>query len=185
MNPSNLLPEQLESERLLIRVAKPGDGAAFNAAIVRSLPELSPWLGWVTPAPTPEQSEWNCRKAYARFLVNEDLMAFFFLKDGGALIGGSGLHKADWSLRSFEMGYWCSSGFGGQGLMTEGVRALAEHALDVLRAKRVFLSTDELNTRSWRLAERAGFRLEGVLVNERLNLSGQPRNTRIYARTPA
>lgn len=181
--PHNTLPEQLASERLWIRVAKPGDGPAFNEAITSSLAELAPWLGWVTPAPTLETSEFSCRRAYARYLLNEDLMAFFFLKDTGQLVGGSGLHGADWTLRKFEVGYWCRTGFSGQGLMTEGVRALSDHALSVLGANRVFLSCDDLNTRSWKLAERAGFRLEGILMNERLNLQGHLRNTRIYART--
>lgn len=86
------LPESLQSKRLLIRVARPGDGPVFNEAILESIDALSPWLAWVTPPPTLEQSEFNCRRAYGRFLVNEDLMAFFFLKDGDILVGGSGLH---------------------------------------------------------------------------------------------
>jgi RimJ/RimL family protein N-acetyltransferase len=184
MNPADTLPEQLETTRLIVRVARPGDGAAFNEAVVESLPALAPWLGWVTPPPTPAQSEINCRKAHGRFLLNEDLMAFFFLKDGGALVGGSGLHKANWVLRQFEVGYWARTRFAGQGLMTEGVRALAEHALNVLQASRVFLTTDDANVSSWRLAERAGFQLEGRLRNERLNLAGKLRTTRVYARVP-
>lgn len=181
----SILPEQLDTERLHIRVARPGDGEAFHAAIHASLPELSPWLGWVTPPPSLEDSERNCRRAYARYLLNEDLMVFFFLQSDGTLIGGSGLHGADWTLRRFEVGYWCRTGFTGAGLMTEGVRALADHALQVLGAHRVFLTVDEQNLRSWKLAERAGFVHEGTLVNERFNLQGRLRNTRIYARTPA
>lgn len=184
MNPRDQLPESLETPRLLIRVARPGDGAVFNAAVHASLAELAPWLGWVTPPPTPDESEMNCRRGYARFLLNEDLMAFFFLKDGGALVGGSGLHRADWVARRFEVGYWANSSYTGRGLMTEGVRALADHALERLRANRVFLTVDDKNTRSWRLAERAGFRFEGTMLNERLDLQGRPRDTRIYARTP-
>lgn len=142
-------------------------------------------MGWVAPAPTVEQSEANCRRAYARYLLNEDLMAFFFLKEGGTLIGGSGLHKANWDLRQFEVGYWSRTGYGGQGLMTEGVKALAEHALNELAANRVFLTVDARNVRSCLLAERAGFLLEGTLVKERLNVQGQWRDTRVYARTAA
>jgi RimJ/RimL family protein N-acetyltransferase len=185
MSPNNSLPEYLESDRLIIRVARPGDGEAFNQAVLESLAELSPWLGWVTPPPTIEESEINCRKAFARFLMNEDLMTFFFLKDGGDLIGGSGLHKANWTLRQFEVGYWCRSRFGGKGLMTEGVKCLTKHALQVLKASRVFLTTDDQNKSSWRLAERAGFEFEGTLRNERLNLSGAFRNTRVYSRIAA
>ncbi len=179
------LPEQIESERLVIRVARPGDGPVFNAAIHASLDRLAPWLGWVTPAPTPEESEQSCREAYARFERNEDLMAFFFLKDCGSLIGGSGLHDADWELRKFEVGYWGHSAFAGQGLVTEGVKALADHALHTLAATRVFLTTDDKNTASWKLAERAGFQLEGTLRNERRDLTGGMRDTRVYARVRA
>ena len=176
------LPEQLESERLIIRVARPGDGSVFHESITESLAERSPWLGWVTPPPEPEDSEASCRRAHERFLRNDDLMAFFFLKDCGALVGGSGLHDADWDLRHFEVGYWGRSSFSGRGLITEGVRALAEHALDALGATRVFLTTDTLNVASWRLAERAGFELEGILRNDRRNLSGGLRDTRVYSR---
>ena len=178
----SVLPEQIESERLIIRVARPGDGAVFHEAITESLAQLAPWLGWVTPAPTPEDSEDSCCRAHERFLRNEDLMAFFFLKDGGTLVGGSGLHDADWDLRHFEVGYWGRSSFSGKGLITEGVRALADHALESLAASRVFLTTDTLNVASWKLAERAGFELEGVLRNERRNLSGGLRDTRVYSR---
>ena len=182
---SDVLPEQIETQRLLIRVAKPGDGAAFNAAISESIADLSLWLAWVTPPPTLEESEFSCRRAYGRFLMNEDLMVLFFLKGTGMVVGGSGLHGADWKTRKFEVGYWGRSGYAGKGLITEGVRALAEYALEELAASRVFLTCDERNVRSWRLAERAGFVLEGTMVNERFNLQGQLRNTRIYARAAA
>ncbi|MCW1925137.1 GNAT family N-acetyltransferase [Luteolibacter arcticus] len=178
----SVLPEQIESERLIIRVARPGDGAVFNEAIKESLEQLLPWLGWVTPPRTPAESEASCCRAHERFLRNEDLMAFFFLKDGGTLVGGSGLHDADWELRQFEIGYWGRSSFLGKGLITEGVRALADHALEVLGATRVFLTTDTLNVASWRLAERAGFELEGILRKDRRNLSGGLRDTRVYSR---
>ena len=175
------LPESLRTERLLIRVARPGDGAAFSAAIVDSQAELAPWLGWVSPPPTPQEAEAKCCAAHERFLRNEDLMALFFTRDAGELVGGSGLHKADWTLRQFEVGYWARSRFAGAGLITEGVRALARHAMETLAANRVFLTTDERNLRSRRLAERSGFEYEGTLRKDRLALDGQLRNTRVYA----
>ena len=170
----NQLPEVLHTERLVIRVARPGDGAMFHAAVLASLPELVPWLGWVTPAPTLAESEASCLAAHERFLRNEDLMAFFITRDTGELVGGSGLHKADWALRQFEVGYWGCTRFAGTGLMTEGVRALARHAIEGLGANRVFLTTDERNLRSRRLAERAGFEFEGTLREDRLDPGRSP-----------
>lgn len=182
--PPDRLPERIESQRLLIRLARPGDGPALNAAVLESLPALQPWLPWTDPAPTVAQSEQSCRRALARWLLDEDLMALFILKDGGEIVGGSGLHNVDWKLRRFEVGYWGRTRFGGRGLMTEGVRALADHALQALRARRVFLSCDARNLRSRRLAERAGFAFEGILRNERLDHHGAPRDTCFYACVP-
>lgn len=178
------LPDRIESERLIIRVAQAGDGAVLNAAILESYERLSPWLAWVSPPPTLDQSEQSCQEAYERFLLNEDLTALLFRRSDGALVGGGGLHDADWDLRCFEVGYWGHPRYAGQGLITEGVIALSEYALDVLGATRVFLTTDEMNIASWKLAERAGFEYEGTLRNERRNLSGGLRNTRVYSKVP-
>ena len=178
-------PETIETARVIVRSARPGDGEVFNRAVLSSLAELSPWLGWVRTPPTLKDSEESCRRAHARFLAREDMMALIFSKEDGELIGGSGLHEMNWSLRCFEVGYWGRTGYTGKGLITEGVRALSDFALETLRANRVFLTTDNANVRSWRLAERAGFELEGILRNERLDLDGNPRDTRVYARVPS
>ena len=181
----NTLPEQLLTERLLIRVAKPGDGAEYNAAVVESLPELAPWLHWATVAPTLEISEKACKQAYGCFLLDEDLMALFFERSSGHLIGGGGLHKADWKLRKFEIGYWCRTGFGAKGLVTEAVNAMSDHAMGVMRANRLVLTVDDQNIRSWRLAERTGFLYEGTHRNADFGPDGKLRNLRVYAKTAA
>lgn len=182
MNGSDLLPETLHTERLLIRVAKPGDGSIFNQAVVESAEHLKNWLLWVTPVPTVEQSELSCCQAYVRFLMNEDLMAFLILKSTGVLVGCSGLHYVNWDLRRFEVGYWGRTQYLGRGLISEGVEALTHYALADLQANRVFLTMDERNLASRRLAERVGFEFEGTLRRDRKNTQGGLRNTRVYSR---
>ena len=44
---------------------------------------------------------------------------------------------------------------------------------------------DDTNVRSWKVAERAGFRFEGTLRSDSLNPLGEPRDTRLYALTAA
>lgn len=178
------LPAELDSRRLLIRVAAPGDGLALSRAMADSLDRLQPWLPWATPAPNPLACEHTCRQAHARFLLDEDLMVFFFLKSTGELVGGGGLHNPRWDLLQFEVGYWGHAAHAGQGLIHEGMHTLVQHALHALRASRIFLTTDELNAPSRRLAERLGFRLEGTLRRERRNLQGGWRNTCVYGLLP-
>lgn len=178
------LPQALESERLLIRVAGPGDGKILNRAVAESLGELGPWLPWLHPIPTVEQSEITCRAAYARYLLDEDLMVLLLHRETGELVGCSGLHSIDWSLRQFEIGYWARTRYSGHGYVTEAVRVLADFALSKLAATRVYLRMDARNSRSARVAELAGFQWEGTIRNEQRDVSGEMRDTKIYSRIP-
>jgi RimJ/RimL family protein N-acetyltransferase len=97
-------------------------------------------------------------------------------------LGGTGLHRIDWSLRRFEIGYWRKTGCGGRGVVTEATRAMARLAFDALGARRVELRMDDNNERSWKVAERAGFTLEALLRFDAVTPRGEPRSTRVYAR---
>jgi RimJ/RimL family protein N-acetyltransferase len=112
------------------------------------------------------------------------MLVFARGEDGGEgeLVGGVGLHRIDWTVRKFEIGYWRKTGYGGRGLLTEAVRAMARMAFDVLGARRVEVRMDDRNVASWRLAERAGFTLEALLRFDSIAPTGEPRSTRIYAR---
>jgi len=83
---------------------------------------------------------------------------------------------------SFETGYWVRSSRARRGYVTEAVRAISDAAFATLGAARVEIRCHDRNERSWRVAERAGFTLEGVLRSERRHLDGSLRDTRVYAR---
>ncbi|HEY2560171.1 MAG TPA: GNAT family protein [Caldimonas sp.] len=180
------VPERLETERLVLRVPRPGDGRILNDAIRASHGELAPWLPWAGTLPTVDESEAHCRRQQARFLLREDFVMLLFLRRAeggdGELVGAAGLHRIDWALRKFEIGYWRRTGCEQRGFMTEAVRAMARMAFDVLDARRVEIRMDDRNERSWKLAERAGFTLEALLRFDSMTPAGEPRSTRIYAR---
>jgi RimJ/RimL family protein N-acetyltransferase len=180
------LPAELASERLLMRAPRAGDGAALNDAMVESLESLKPWMPWAQEMPTPEESELTCRQIALRFAQRSDLTLFMFERAadgaGGRLVGGTGLHRMDWNVPRFEIGYWCRPSMQGRGLVTEAVQALARFAFDALRARRVEVRMSSANTRSRAVAERCGFTLEGVLRQDSRGVDGQPRDTVVYAR---
>lgn len=179
------VPVRLVTTRLVLRCPRPGDGEALNEAVCASLDELRPWMPWAQQAPTPEESEALARSAQAKFQLRSDLVYSIWEHDGAGqetrLVGGSGLHRMDWSVPRFEIGYWCRSGCTGRGYVTEAVLALTRMAFAVLKAERVEIRMDERNERSWRVAERAGFTLEGVLRRDTRAPDGHVRNTRVYA----
>jgi RimJ/RimL family protein N-acetyltransferase len=180
------VPERIETERLVLRAPRRGDGALVNDAVCVSLAELSPWMPWAGAMPSVDESEVHCRRQQARFILREDFVLLIFLRQGdgseGELVGCIGLHRIDWALRRFEIGYWRKTGCEGRGLLTEAVRAVARLAFDVLDARRVEIRMDDSNAASWRLAERAGFTLEAILRFDAATPQGEPRSTRVYAR---
>ena len=174
-------PERFETERLLIRSPMPGDGPGLHAAVRESMDELLPWMPWTKEHGTVDDSEAGARRARVRFLERTELRMHLFLRETGTLIGSSGLHRIDWSVTKFEIGYWCRTPFAGRGYTTEAVRGISAFAFDTLDAKRVEIRCDPLNRPSARVAERAGFRLEGELRSEAVGTDGTPRNTLVFS----
>ena len=180
------VPERFVTEHLIVRCAQPGDGALLNAAVVASIHALRPYVPWAGTVPTLADSEAVCRKAQARFRLREDLMMLIFERASGGvegeLLGATGLHRPNWKARRFEIGYWRRTGHEGRGIATEAVLAMARLAFDELRAQRVELRIDSLNRPSWRVAERCGFTLEGVMRRESLASDGTLRDMRVYSK---
>ena len=75
------VPERIETERLVLRAPRRGDGALVNDAIRASLAELSPWLPWAGAMPSVDESEAHCRRQQARFILREDFVLLIFLRE--------------------------------------------------------------------------------------------------------
>ena len=179
------VPERIETERLILRMPNGLDAPALNAAVCESLDDLRAWMPWAQTAPSLAQSQAECRRMQAKYLLRDDLPLFVFERRAngseGGFIGGSGLHRIDWAVRRFELGYWCRSSRQRRGYVTEAALALTRFAFGQLQARHVEVRIDDTNERSWKVAQRAGFALEGVMRSDSLNSLGAVRDTRVYA----
>jgi len=176
-------PDTFETERLVIRCPRPGDGPVVNRAIVQSLDRFRPWFPWADHAPTVDETEANLRRAQAAFLERTDLRLLLFLRgDETALVGSSGLHRIKWAVPKFEIGYWATTGFEGKGYITEAVNGIAAFAFDTLGAARVEIECDARNERSAAVARRCGFTQEAHLRNHARDVDGALRDTLVFAR---
>jgi len=177
-------PDSFETERLTIRCPLPGDGPELNAAVIESWDSLREWMPWAAQKqPTIEESEANIRIAHTRFLAREDLRLSLFLKGTGIMVGGSGLHRMNWEVPSFEIGYWVRTRFAGQGYITEAVAGITDFAIQELVARRIEIRCDALNERSAAIPRRLGYTLEATFRNhDRHHLTGQLRDTLIFAK---
>jgi RimJ/RimL family protein N-acetyltransferase len=178
------IPTAFETERLLIRAHRPGDGAAVNEAVRESFAELKPWMPWAQAEPTVDESEEHARTACAHWIERTGLGLLLFLKGTDTLVGCSGLHGIDWKVPKFEIGYWCRTSFQGKGYITEAVRGITVFTFETLGARRVAIHCDARNERSRRVMVRAGYSLEAVLRNHEVAADGTVRDTVICSLIP-
>lgn len=175
-------PNQFETDRLLLRAPRSGDGKAVNDAILESVETLRPWMPWVHPVPTVTDTEIHSRRMAARFITRDDLSLYLFRKSDGLFVGGSGLHRIDWSVPRFEIGYWVRASLEGQGYITEAVNGITRFAFETLGAQRVEIRCDARNTRSAAVARRAGYKLDGCLRHDDRTTDGAARDTLVFSK---
>lgn len=176
-------PHELYTKRLFIRLPLPGDGKAVFAAIQASKAQLQKWLPFANKEQTLEKTEATIRSAHAAFLKREDLRLHIFHRKTKEFIGCTGLHRINWDIPKFEIGYWIDSRKSGSGLMTEAVEAVTNFAFSELKANRVEIRCDTENSRSRAIPERLGYTLEGIMRSDSLAFEGEGlRDTCLFAK---
>ncbi|MBS4173348.1 GNAT family N-acetyltransferase [Bacillus sp. FJAT-49736] len=162
-------PEKIETERLYIRPCLPGDGKMVHDAISASLAELKPWMPWAQKLQTVEETEKNVRDSYASFIKREDIRLHIFRKSDDVFIGSTGLHRINWDVPKFEIGYWIDTRYAKNGYITEAMKGLTQFAFNILKAERMEIRCDTENINSRNVALRLGYTLEGILRNDSIS----------------
>ena len=118
---------------------------------------LGIWMPWVaTNTSIEDQRAW-----FERVLANPVTLDGCGIWEDGRYAGGVGLGWDTFEIAG-ELGYWVGSDFEGRGLVTRSCRALIDHGFGELGLHRIAIRAGVENIRSRAVAERLGFKLEGV-----------------------
>jgi RimJ/RimL family protein N-acetyltransferase len=177
------IPNQIATDRLLLRGPQQGDGMVIFPAIQQSFAELKLWMPWATNEYAVADAEDWCLRAAARFLTRDEAAYLIFNRDDSSHIGTVSVFTKGWDIPKFEIGYWLASRATGHCFMTEAVNAVTEMTFISLQARRIEIRTDMRNTRSRRVAERVGYQLEGILKNNCRDNAGELNDDCVYAAT--
>jgi len=182
MVPPKTTAKRLETKRLILRTPSLRDAAKLHAEIRLSMDRLLPWIPWAKKPPTLARARRYCARQIRGHRSKKDFGFLIFSKETKDLLGAIGLHRIDWAIPKLEIGYWIGSRFEGRGYVTEAVNALTEYAFAKLGANRMELLCDKKNTKSGKVARRAGYRLEGTHRHSKRNNAGELCDMLVFAR---
>ena len=160
------IPMPIETPRLVLRGVRAGDGEVLYKSKLASRTELQRWMPWAKEIGSEEDTEIVIRENEAKFLTREDLMIVGFSKETGEHIISTGLHRIDWTLRIFEIGFWVSTPYTKKGYASESTNALIRYAFEALSASKVIICHSGGNDASRRVIEKLGFEKEGVFKKD-------------------
>jgi [ribosomal protein S5]-alanine N-acetyltransferase len=173
-----MLPERLETERLVLRPIVRGDALAIFAAYAQD-PEVVRYLTW-----RPHRKLADTEAYISRCLATPPERVRTYALIGRAesgLIGSIDLHRPE--PHRIDFGYVLERPFWGRGLVTEALSAAARCAMAMPEIWRIGAVCDVSNPASARVMEKAGLTHEGILRRWIVhpNISAEPRDCFSYS----
>src|SRR5579862_2745019 len=106
--------DELRGERVLLRPYREGDAEVLFEAISESREHLLPWMPWSTQYHSLEDARHFVRLNTSLWIARERLIVSMWNVASGRFVGGCPC-EVDWSVPSFEIGYWLRSSAEGHG----------------------------------------------------------------------
>ena len=166
---------ELRDGDLVLRQWTEGDIDALVAAINDA--EIAHWIPLI-PHPYTEGDaraflEGEIAPAEHRLAMTVD----------GSIVGGIGMGVNTHDYRG-RLGYWVAASARGHGICTRALRLLSRYGQDELDLQRLELITDPDNLASQRVAEKVGYRREGVLRSHLRHPDGRIRDSVMFSLLP-
>lgn len=160
--PPAVPPETIEAGELTLCRERVEHAEALAATVAENLDELRPWMQWARPeAGTTAYQRRRLLATRRKWRRGPDYSYVLIHGVSGELVGACGLHRRV-GPGGIEIGYWVDRHHWGRGYATAAAAALTDVALALPDVDRVEIHTDEANTRSRRIPERLGYRLDRV-----------------------
>jgi len=178
-------PARLQEGRVGLRPPRLRDATTWSSLRLRNEAWLSPW--------EPSSSEpWAVRHLVAswpsalgslRRLARAGVLLPFMITYDDELVGQLTVNNVvRGALRSAQIGYWVDEGHANRGITTTAVAMATDHCFGPVGLHRVEVDIRPENVRSRRVAEKLGFREEGLYVRY-LDIDGGWRDHVSYALT--
>jgi ribosomal-protein-serine acetyltransferase len=121
---------------------------------------LRQWLPWLDHCTSADDTRKNIVTAIEEAERGVSLAVCIWHDEH--IVGVTGFNAINKTNRIGHIGYWLGEEHSGNGIMTRAVRALTDHGFATLGLNRITIAEAVRNAKSRAVAERLGFRLEGI-----------------------
>ncbi|MFP3913993.1 MAG: GNAT family N-acetyltransferase [Actinomycetota bacterium] len=162
-------PEQIETDRLILRRFHRRDIGALEEAVRSSLADLNEWLPWAHMDYTRDDAVAFVRDSVQAWREEKAFdYSIRFQEEPDRHLGNISIWQTSRTGRIGEIGYWIRTDLTGRGYATEATRALMRVGFENLGLHKITLRIAVGNRGSERVAEKLGFTREGLLREELL-----------------
>lgn len=170
----------LNDDVVLLRRYRAEDAQAMYEAARESIADVGRWLPWChADYCLADASEWIATSA-AAWEARAEYRLGIFEQGSGRFVGGAGLNFIDWLALRANLGYWVRTSATGRGYATRAARLLAHYAVHSLGLERLEIIAAIGNTRSQRVAAKAGATREGI-ARCRIRIAGEQHDAVVFS----
>ncbi len=166
------------TERISLVPRHPSDALEMFGVIDAHRDDLRTWLPWVDATRSLMDV-----KRHAQFLERQTAQAQaydFAIREDGRIVGAAGIHAIDQVALNARVGYFLIPPARGRGVMHLVARFLTDAGFNQLGLHRLEIRVVRENERSRAVAEKLGYRYEGMLQEAEI-LHGRFRDVALYA----
>lgn len=149
------------SEQTGLRLVERVHGDVLFALVEANREHLRRWHPWVDALRSAADMERMIAAWQLQHGNNRGFCATIWHE--GRCCGTVSHLNVDWPNRWTALSYWLDHAHQGRGIMTASCRAMIRHAFEVWNLNRITIECATENTRSRAVAERLGFKLEGIV----------------------
>lgn len=158
------IPKELNAEGISARAITRKMGSELFAAIDESRLRLREYLYWVDYV-TSEEDELNAINDFIAGRENGSQFVYALFDTANRLVGTIDIHEISYGNNSAVIGYWLRNGATGKGYVSKILRLL-EQAFFQAGMHRLVIECVVENTASAKVAERNGYRFEGIAFDK-------------------
>lgn len=163
----------MKFDNYLLRPIESNDAEAFFQLIDTNRKRLEDFFaGTVSRNKTPEETKVFVPDVIQR-AANKTYFPFVIIDTtNSTVIGYVDIKSIDWSIPKAEIGYFIDKNYENRGITAKAVRKIISYAFDKLEMHKLFLRTHESNIGSIKIAEKNGFKKEGIIRSDYKMTSG-------------